>query len=598
MVLGFGVWMTPIVLLLVIGLIYFTVRYYQCEGFQNLLEEGVKFTKSQDVLYQNYEKALLTNQDVNNMTTAIAVPDIYLGMDTIDATILAKRLVTDPTNKYKELNNKFCSGALQPANLPRHDPKSVEGCGWWYMADPSQTSIGVFGTVNGPAITDNLPAGGEWIWNLSKAQELEEIKTCKQITSCELIDTNAVHGRCGFCPTTGYAVPVTSSGVEKYLNNIDATCGGSIIMDGIGCSAILVAANPVVTSDGTKCGTYGTPSPDGKIRLYNNNECDSLNGNWYSNGECLIKGGGSYSAECASLNTPPVSTVCSPNSNGRLTKACLISLLKGLGYGKYGGIMRIVSNSGVMGDNDRIAISYLTNVGVEIPPTILSGGDTGGLSSVGGQIDKNTAANLYMKIKQQIRIGLQKRVRDAANWLVNGLGTFEPCTFDNDAKGPFPLVCLQQLWRMCGCQPAGEGYPRVEADVNQYGSMSWQQITDMFTASRSSANTTNCKDQAANIKKCLGITLKQDVTYSDAGCWSDTWNRALSGPPQQYGYTVESCFQYAKDKGADVFALQHDGWCVINKPGDDYKKYGPINGDCPPLGAGWNNHVYKINKQL
>ena len=83
----------------------------------------------------------------------------------------------------------------------------------------------------------------------------------------------------------------------------------------------------------------------------------------------------------------------------------------------------------------------------------------------------------------------------------------------------------------------------------------------------------------------------------DLGCWNDTGNRAISGPPQQYGYTVETCKQYALNNGSDIFALQHGGWCTINKPDDNYRKYGAATGSCPTLGGGWVNHVYKINKK-
>jgi hypothetical protein len=84
--------------------------------------------------------------------------------------------------------------------------------------------------------------------------------------------------------------------------------------------------------------------------------------------------------------------------------------------------------------------------------------------------------------------------------------------------------------------------------------------------------------------------------YVDKGCWGDSWARALSGPPQNYGFTPDTCYNYAKANGADQFALQDGGWCVINRAGDNYKKYGPTNGNCPTLGGGWQNHVYQIKK--
>ena len=52
----------------------------------------------------------------------------------------------------------------------------------------------------------------------------------------------------------------------------------------------------------TPCGTSGKPSPDNNIRLYTKEECDELNGNFAGNGECLKRGGGSWSWECRGLN--------------------------------------------------------------------------------------------------------------------------------------------------------------------------------------------------------------------------------------------------------------------------------------------------------
>ncbi len=56
-------------------------------------------------------------------------------------------------------------------------------------------------------------------------------------------------------------------------------------------------------------GCIGYPGMLGwNIRLFSNASCSSLGGNWVGNGECLMPGGGSYSASLAYLNT-----ICDPN---------------------------------------------------------------------------------------------------------------------------------------------------------------------------------------------------------------------------------------------------------------------------------------------
>ena len=89
--------------------------------------------------------------------------------------------------------------------------------------------------------------------------------------------------------------------------------------------------------------------------------------------------------------------------------------------------------------------------------------------------------------------------------------------------------------------------------------------------------------------------LENPLPYTDQGCWKDQGNRALNGGPQQYGYTVQTCYEYAKSAGSDTFALQDNGWCVTSKAGDDYKKYGMAEGACAPLGSAWINHVFTVN---
>lgn len=58
------------------------------------------------------------------------------------------------------------------------------------------------------------------------------------------------------------------------------------------------------------CGSYGRPSPDGNIRLYQQSECDAMGGTYHASGECTKKEGGSFSWDCRGLNSSsPVSSV-------------------------------------------------------------------------------------------------------------------------------------------------------------------------------------------------------------------------------------------------------------------------------------------------
>ena len=88
---------------------------------------------------------------------------------------------------------------------------------------------------------------------------------------------------------------------------------------------------------------------------------------------------------------------------------------------------------------------------------------------------------------------------------------------------------------------------------------------------------------------------KPQSKYKDLGCWNDTADRALTGPPQVYAHTVDSCYDIAKERDSSTFALQDGGWCVTSNPTDKYDKHGRSSGACPPLGSGWTNHVYQVD---
>ena len=91
-------------------------------------------------------------------------------------------------------------------------------------------------------------------------------------------------------------------------------------------------------------------------------------------------------------------------------------------------------------------------------------------------------------------------------------------------------------------------------------------------------------------------TFKPQNKYNDLGCWKDTGDRALTGPPQVYGHTVDSCGALAKERDSSTFALQDGGWCTTSNPNDEYDKHGRSESNtCPPLGGPWTNHVYLVD---
>ena len=63
------------------------------------------------------------------------------------------------------------------------------------------------------------------------------------------------------------------------------------------CSFIVGPGN-VDPENPAYCGTLGRQSGDGRLRVYNRGECDTLGGIFHGNGECTKPQGGSFSWDC------------------------------------------------------------------------------------------------------------------------------------------------------------------------------------------------------------------------------------------------------------------------------------------------------------
>jgi hypothetical protein len=98
-------------------------------------------------------------------------------------------------------------------------------------------------------------------------------------------------------------------------------------------------------------------------------------------------------------------------------------------------------------------------------------------------------------------------------------------------------------------------------------------------------------------------------TKRNLGCWKDTAVRAVATLEGSVAildgldYTnradaIKKCYEAAKLRGFNVFAVQNGGWCAAGN-GESYKKYGASN-DCKDDGKGgpWANQVYKIHEKL
>ena len=114
------------------------------------------------------------------------------------------------------------------------------------------------------------------------------------------------------CKSYNYIYPNTVWGAQSGCC-YKSTNTPILPQPGIDFYSKLAAGEPSVPEECTPNGEYlGRPSSDGGIRLYTQQECNSLNGNWHQNGECTKKSGGSYSDQCKVLNSLSSSSECAP----------------------------------------------------------------------------------------------------------------------------------------------------------------------------------------------------------------------------------------------------------------------------------------------
>ena len=352
----------------VVGLIFvlmYTRTKKNMEGFGMFYDQSVIFANNQSAMFQDPEsKSIYINKDSNldNLNSSLQQPEIYL----------PKSPDRDYRNFFKEDNadlyakeNKLCRNATHPSLLPKREKKSRLGCGWYFSEDPSEQSVGVFGSRNEPLYKNDLPHG-DWIWDLDLAAKREDIKYCIKYKTCDALNIESVAKKCGFCPSEGHAIPVNSDGTQKYPLEPNGSCSEETITNPNRCRDAS-QVQTITTTDGTNCSNLGSPSDDNSFRKYTKEECDTLNGVYSNTGLCNSKTSGSYSWDCRMLNTPAsllesinlqsssmgsmnspsnsslssTGTVCNYNSNGEISTDCLKSLALDIGFNKNGGLIQI-----------------------------------------------------------------------------------------------------------------------------------------------------------------------------------------------------------------------------------------------------------------
>jgi hypothetical protein len=384
------------------------------------------------------------------------------------------------------------------------DISEQSGCGWWFVTDPNVPSVGAFGygptglqiDANGRQTpmsnivpsSASLPVGGVWIYDFAEAIQKEEIKRCKKIETCSLISGS---DGCGFCPSKGHGIPVTSTGITKYTagsGDLDGSCPD--------------AANLVTT-------TSNCPDIVLNARAFTGDFDYDINGNPIKNERYRR----ALKQEQTRIPDP-----CELE-NGRLTKVCRLRMALEVAKCTEGkGIYRIIDSEGNLSETDRLALYYVKRRGgLTIPASIwepVALGPTAAPASAARPLSKADAEDTMARLFTIATSGPPSTARGAALWLLNET-PFNPCDFEESDTGPFPLQCIQREFRKAGCQASGSAYPTNDAELRQYTGKTYGTIKTQFSHLYDNMNNQdirNVKEQDETIQKCLGIAVKRGNT--------------------------------------------------------------------------------------
>lgn len=487
--------LTLLILLSFTALLWLSERQTK-EGFGFFKDQVTQFTNLQKTIFHDQaDRQILINPGsetnpgitLSDINGAFQQPDLYLpNSPDRDFSVYFR----EDKNMFTDADMKLCQNALQPKDI-RRAPRASVGCGWWFVSDPESPSIGAIGHRY-QALDRNVDKypGGKWIWNLTEAQRLEDLKKCKRIRECNAISATGIAGECGFCDEKGHGVPINTDGSLKYPDDEDGSCEKAAVTTYMSCPRISDIINQNNTID-NNAGIGGADS----VRFDDNGNPIDVTGTiqYDANGNPIPgtgRGGG------ATGGTPgTVRAVCDP-VRGKLTGDCLISLAKSIGMSESGAIIKMIRSGSWANPSevDKIAINYMKrNANIPITNAILGE----------GSIDVPSASSLYNRIVQTMNTGQTLLIKEAAKWLSVGTRTFDICDLSDSDVGPFALSCLDREFRKAGCQPAGLKAP---TDETKYGGFTWGQIKSSFRDMYHKMKSPDYKEQDQAIKDCLGIT--------------------------------------------------------------------------------------------
>lgn len=444
-----AIWLGLLIFVVVVFILYSGSK--RIEGFGELQRAQSEFGNYQNTYFHDQvEKGVLTNPGLNlgALNDAAAQPDLLLSKTPADD--MTRFFVEDPENAFKEEDLNTCRIVTHPRFLPTRKAGARIGCGWYFYESPEKMSVGALGTRDGPVLPTGL-RGGEWIWNREVAIRREEIKRCKTLRRCELLELNEATDGCGFCPDKGHGVPINDDDTLKYPDDTAGSCGSEVITDADDCY------KPVEE------GGAGAAS------------------------SARALGGGAALVGSIDANT------CI--QNGILSVSCFKDALGRLGFSSKGGIFKLID----VPTADPMAANALKKIGETEIDLDDSTWKTRNLETI------KKEWNNFEQLAYLARLRNGSLESRAARYLVDGT-PYTPCdTYTADKKGPFEDECVQQAFRKAGCQAGGAANPTSRAAISELTNLTWGQVNSKFRKIYDEMKSSDPRTQDMALKNCLGV---------------------------------------------------------------------------------------------
>ena len=428
---------------------------------------------------------------------------------------------------------------MRPSSLQNKDVRT--GCGWWFVPDKNQSSIGAYGTRRGPMSTNlqQTVGTGRWIWDAREAVKAEGMKQASKLLSCADLQHSTYPG-VAWCPGTDGTGKGVIAGPDNTTVFNEQYCPTNVI------------------TDYTKCPVPLKPVAD-------------------------------------------ITTVCTPQ-NGVLSPACL--QMKVRDKCSSNGALFIALQSGYAGADPNFSAmnKVLQDYQFTIPSGIVSDGRMSLESATNTfQQISQIATQSTQDEKQNAAAGLCTNA--AVFNACKGFGPNDTASTRQKPSGGYPPTCITSAanalgWTSGNLMPSNGGM----SYWNTHGT--WREVLASMKRIYEAAINPG-PEQIKSIKQVFGVDIVPPQNNCEPriidylGCYRDDPSRTIPNQRNNvYNSPVTECADMAKQYGDNIFGLQYGYQCFTGKD-SPYNRIGQVpNNACGTRGDAWTQQVYKIGTMV